>query len=547
MWITHRNVSAELDSSMDTGFQKEAIAFLSNPASYGRHVATVDVIETHISIVFLAGDRAYKLKRAVKFPYLDFSTPAQRQRACDAELTLNRRTAPDLYLEVRGIARHADGTLGWAGDGETAGEWVVVMQRFDQEQLLDCLAREEGRLGTTLILELIAHIVDFHARAEPRPDAGGAAAMAAIEAENDDCLQRFGEGLFALEHITELHSSSQTQISDVAGILNARRAAGKVRRCHGDLHLRNICVYGGKPVLFDCLEFSEEFASIDILYDLAFLLMDLEYRGLPDLANLAANRYLDLSNEDDGLATLPLFLSLRAAIRAHVTAASAKDRTAGRAVSNSKAEARGYLELARQCLTLQPNRLIAVGGVSATGKSTLAHRLAPLLGIRPGARLLRSDVIRKGLCGVQPETPLPPSAYGSGMSERVYDTIRQKAAVALRAGYCVIIDAVALGEEDRRSFGKLAADAGVPFTGVLASRIRPDASRPAARASQRRLRCNGNRPRSTIALRSGCDRLVADRSFGPGNHLRQRPPGARCLVRVVRSYGPSPRLEQRRT
>ena len=229
--------------------------------------------------------------------------------------------------------------------------------------------------------------------------------------------------------------------------------------------------------------------------------MDLEYRGFPDLANLAANRYLDLSNEDDGLATLPLFLSLRAAIRAHVTAAAAKDRAAGRAVSNSKAEARDYLELARQCLTLQPNRLIAVGGVSGTGKSTLAHRLAPLLGIRPGARLLRSDVIRKCLCGVQPETPLPPSAYGSGMSERVYDTIRQKAAVALRAGYCVIIDAVALGEEDRRSFAKLAADAGVPFTGVwlhasapmLADRLRArrnDASDATVTVLDQQLRCD---------------------------------------------------------
>ena len=484
---------------MDTGFQKEAIAFLSDPASYGRHVATVDVIETHISVVFLAGDRAYKLKRAVKFPYLDFSTPAQRRRACDAELMLSRRTAPDLYLEVRGVARHADGRLGWAVDGETAGEWVVVMQRFDQEQLLDCLARE-GRLGTTLILELIAHIVDFHAQAEARPDAGGAAAMAAIEVENDVCLQHFGEGFFASEHVAELHTSSQKQISSIADLLNARRAAGEVRRCHGDLHLSNICVYEGKPVLFDCLEFSEEFGTIDILYDLAFLLMDLEYRGLPDLANLAANRYLDLSDEDDGLAALPLFLSLRAAIRAHVTAAAAH-RDAGPGLSESKAEARRYLELARQCLALQPNRLIAIGGVSGTGKSTLAHRLAPLLGIRPGAHVLRSDVIRKRLWGVEPETPLPPGAYETEITQRVYDTIRQKAAVTLRAGYCVIVDAVALGENDRRSFAKLGADVGVPFRGIwlhasarmLADRLRArrnDASDATVTVLDQQLRCD---------------------------------------------------------
>ena len=462
--------------------QQDAIEFLRNPCSYGPEITAVEIIETHISVVFLAGDRAYKLKRAVKFPYLDFSTPAQRRRACDAELALNRRTAPDLYLEVRGIGRLADGTLGWAREREPGCEWVVVMRRFDQEQSLDVLA-VQGRLGTPLIFELIEHIVAFHAQAEPRPDAGGAMAMVTLERENDICLRRFGQGLFTPEHVAELHISSQNKIDNLTGLLNRRRAEGKVRRCHGDLHLRNICLYGGKPILFDCLEFSEELASIDILYDLAFLLMDLEHRSLPALANMAANRYLDLSDEDDGLAALPLFLSLRAAIRAHVTAAAAIHCNEGRMLSGPQADALGYFEYARHSLSLQPNRLIAIGGLSGTGKSTIAGRLAPLLGIRPGARVLRSDVIRKRLWGVEPEKSLPPVAYETKMTKRVYDTIWQKAVVALRAGYCVIIDAVALREPERRSFAELANEVGVPFSGIW---LYASASMLAARLRARR-------------------------------------------------------------
>ena len=193
-------------------------------------------------------------------------------------------------------------------------------------------------------------------------------------------------------------------------MLDRRGAAGKVRRCHGDLHLRNVCLFEGKPTLFDCLEFSDELASVDVLYDLAFLLMDLEHRGLADFANLVLNRYLDLTGEDDGLAALPLFLSLRAAIRAHVTAAAMERAAQSAAEPAMAAEARRYLELAAQFLRPRSCRLIAIGGLSGTGKSTLAAALAPCL----GARVLRSDVIRKRLFGVAPETQLPASAYTSG-------------------------------------------------------------------------------------------------------------------------------------
>ena len=326
---------------------------------------------------------------------------------------------------------------------------------------------EKGGLTAATMRDLVEHVAAFHARAEPLLDRGGAVAIAAIEAENDACLLRAAGRFLPVSDIAELHRRSRAWLGRVASLLDARRAAGKVRHCHGDLHLRNICLLAGKPVLFDCLEFSEEMASIDVLYDLAFLLMDLLHRGLDDFANLVANRYFDLTDEEEGLAALPLFLAIRAAIRAHVgaTGAAAQD-----GVDNAACEeARRYLDLALALLAPRPPRMIAIGGLSGTGKSTIAQRLAPLIGLRPGARILRSDVVRKRLCGVPPETKLPPTAYAADMSRRVYDAIRDKAAAALRSGYCLIIDAVSMTPEERNSFAAVAATARVPFNGIWLS------------------------------------------------------------------------------
>jgi aminoglycoside phosphotransferase family enzyme/predicted kinase len=450
-----------------SGDQQDVVAFLGEPASYAPGVGQVERIETHISLVFLAGDRAYKLKRAVKYPYLDFSTTAKRRVACDRELALNRRTAPELYLEVRGISRGPDGAIRWSGD-DSALDCVVVMRRFQQALLLDALA-EQGGLTAAMMRDLVEHIAVFHARAEPLLDRGGAVTIAAIEAENDECLHRAGGRFLSASDIAELHQRSRAWLDHVASLLDARRAAGKVRHCHGDLHLRNICLLAGKPVLFDCLEFSEEMASIDVLYDLAFLMMDLEHRGLEEFASLVANRYFDLTDEEGGLAALPLFLAMRAAIRAHVVATTAAAQDGADNAPRQEREAQSYLDLALALLVPVPCRLIAIGGLSGTGKSTIAQRLAPLLGLRPGARVLRSDVIRKRLCGVAPETRLPPTAYTADMSRRVYDAIRDKAAAALQSGYCAIIDAVSLTSEERSSFAAIAATARVPFSGIWLS------------------------------------------------------------------------------
>ncbi|HWD57041.1 MAG TPA: AAA family ATPase [Stellaceae bacterium] len=432
---------------------RETIAFLSDPATYGA-TGPVERLETHISQVFLAGDKAFKLKRAVRFPYLDFSTIERRRAACAAELNLNRRTAPELYLEIRAIVRRSGGRLAWGEDGEIA-DWVVVMRRFDQAQRLDAIAARGG-LEPRLVHALAAHIAAFHAEAEPRPGFGGGPGLAAVIAENDTCLHAGLAAGFDAAQIAALGERSRDWLGRVGDLLDCRRAAGKVRRCHGDLHLRNICVLDGKPVLFDCIEFSEGFASIDVLYDLAFLLMDLAHQGHGASANRLLNRYLDLTGEDDGLAAMPLFLALRAGIRAHVAASA----------GNDAGEAQAYLAEALAALDAPRPRLVAIGGLSGTGKSTLAAALAPELGARPGARLLRSDVTRKRLFGLAPETPLPAAGYAPEVTGRVYAALRDRAAQTLRAGCCAIVDAVSLRPDERRSLAAVAAAAGVPFTGI---------------------------------------------------------------------------------
>src|SRR6201993_4356368 len=396
--------------------QRDIIEFLSTPSSYGTTVERVDVIETHASLVFLAGDRAYKLKRAVKYPYLDFSSVERRRVACEAEFTLNCRTAPKLYLEVRALGRLSDGRVGFAKD-RPAIDWLVVMRRFEQTLLFDALA-QGGRLSAPLMNELAGQIADFHVMAEPRLDYGGAPALAPIVETNHRCLTEATNAGFDPGRIEEIRERSLLRLAAVGALLDRRRAAGKVRRCHGDLHLRNVCLFEGKPTLFDCLEFSDELACVDVLYHLAFLLMDLDRRGLTALSNLVLNRYLDLTGEDDGLAAMPLFLSSRAAIRAHVTAAALERAAEPKLRPQMAAEARSYLELAAQFLRPRSCRLVAIGGLSGTGKSTLAAALAPSL----GARVLRSDVIRKRLFAVAPETRLPPTAYTSQVSRRVYQT-----------------------------------------------------------------------------------------------------------------------------
>jgi hypothetical protein len=452
-----------LHSKQQDGAQEGIIKFLSDPASYPGKVHSVDTIATHASLVFLAGEFAYKLKRAVRYSYLDYSTPELRRQACEAELALNRRTAPTLYLAVRPIRRTAAG-LSFDGPGEPE-DWVVVMRRFPQDALFSHLA-DHGMLTDQLALDLADRIAAFHATASVEPDRGGTDGIAAVIRINDENLRRSPPRGATVVDVDRLRDASGAALQTYATLLESRRTTGRVRRCHGDLHLGNICLVDGQPTLFDCIEFSDLIACIDVLYDLAFLLMDLRHRSLRQLCSRVFNRYIDLSGDDEGVPALPLFMSLRAAVRAHVMAAAAKSSEISAARHQQLVAAKSYLGLATELLQPQRPRLLAIGGLSGTGKSTIAAAIAGDLGVGPGARILRSDVLRKQLFGQAPEQRLPGTAYSTAVNKTVYTTLETRAAALLAAGYSVIIDAVAAKPEERTAMADLARKAGAAFTGV---------------------------------------------------------------------------------
>ena len=444
--------------------QAETIQFLSRPASYRGDIESVETITTHASIVFLAGDRAVKLKRAVKYTYLDYSTTELRHGACEAELALNRRTAPALYLSATPICRTPDGRLSFNGPGEPV-DWVVVMRRFPQDALFSRLA-ERGTLTTRLAFDVADRVAAFHEVAEVQPDEGGAQGIAAVIQINDENLRRSPPlGIGAVD-IDRLHDGSRAALAKHAALLDRRRETGRVRRCHGDLHLGNICLIDGQPTLFDCIEFSDLISCIDVLYDLAFLLMDLRHRGLVRECGLIFNRYLDLARDDDGVAALPLFMSLRAAVRAHVTAAAAAGPEAPDLRERNLADASSYFDLALDLLVPGAPHLLAVGGLSGAGKSSVAAALAGELGIGAGARILRSDVVRKQLFGSLPEERLPAEAYSMTVNERVYATLERRAAALLAAGHTVVVDAVCARPEERTALADLARRSGAAFAGI---------------------------------------------------------------------------------
>ena len=408
---------------MLTEDQTDVIEFLAAPSAHG--TATVERIDTHSAIVFLAGERAYKLKRAVRFDYLDFSTVERRRAMCDAEVRLNRRTAPDIYRGVVPITREPGGALALGGSGPPI-DWVVEMNRFPQEALFDRLAAA-GRLDLELMPPLAAAIAEFHRIAEPRTDHGGKPGMAWVIEGNAAGFAEYGANVLDPLACRRLTEASRAELDNRGALLDERRASGFVRQCHGDLHLRNIVLLDGRPTLFDGVEFNDKIACTDVLYDLAFLLMDLWRRGLPRHANAVWNRYLAETGDFSGLSLLPLFLSCRAAVRAKTSATAARLQPDARRGNELQALAREYLAMAERLLNPPRPCLIAIGGFSGTGKSTLALGLAPSVGAVPGAVVIRSDEIRKRLSGVSPLDRLGPEGYSSEMSERVYATVAERA------------------------------------------------------------------------------------------------------------------------
>jgi aminoglycoside phosphotransferase family enzyme/predicted kinase len=453
-----------MSQSHTTQSQDAVFAFLADPATHGG--AKVTRIDTHGAAVFLAGDRVFKVKRAVRFPFLDYSTIDKRKAACEAELRVNRMFAPQIYRGVRPITKDDKGSLAIGGEGAPV-EWALEMLRFDENATLDHLA-EAGRIDDRLADDLARAVAAAHQAALPVEADPWIDALESYIGQNE---QAFGEypDLFPPDDAADLIAESRHAFARLVPLLRRRGALLLVRHGHGDLHLGNIVLIDHKPILFDAIEFDPLVASGDVFYDLAFLLMDLVERGLHRAANVVLNRYLAETRRDDdldALAALPFFMSMRAAIRAKVTAAK-REHAADADRAAVETSAKNYFALALRLVAPPPPLLVAVGGLSGTGKSVLARMLAADIPPLPGAVVLRSDTMRKALFNHAETEKLPEQAYTAAVTAKVYALLGERARRVLRAGHAAIVDAVFARADEREDVAKAGVDAGVPFRGLF--------------------------------------------------------------------------------
>jgi aminoglycoside phosphotransferase family enzyme/predicted kinase len=422
--------------------QAEVVAFLTR-------LAGGPPVETHISRVFVGHDTVWKLRKPVRLSFLDFSSLAAREHFSRRELALNAPHAPGLYRDVVAVTRAADGTLALGGDGAVV-DWVVRMAPVPAEDFLDRVAAR-GALAPALLDALGDAVAAMHAALPAALGVDASQAMARVIAGNARAAEEAG---LAPELVAAWRASVEARHAALAPWLAERARAGFVRRAHGDLHLGNLYLWQGRPVPFDALEFDEDLATIDLGYDLAFLLMDLEARAGRAAANRVLNRYVARTGDVALTRGLPLWLSCRAMVRAHVLARLGAERAAR------------YLAFAQAALDPPPPCLVAIGGLQGSGKTTLARALAPDLGAAPGALILRTDEIRKRLAGVVPEERLPPEAYTREATAAVYAALEDGAATALAGGHAAIADAVFLDPAERTRIEAIAAAAGVAFHGL---------------------------------------------------------------------------------
>lgn len=464
--------------------QAEVIDALSRPEAWPSRAAP-ERIETHISEVFLVGGRAYKVKKALVLPFLDYGTLERRRAFCEEELRLNRRLAPDVYLRVAPIARAEDGRIALDGAGETV-EWAVEMVRLPAREMLDAkLAR--GEVDNELLREIARTISAFHAAAatgrgvdehgRPEAVAGNARENLAELARRVDGGSRApgwrepGEGgLRALPAAVHAHLERWTErfLGDHAALLARRVAEGRIRDGHGDLHAGNVCVLGSRIVAYDCIEFSARFRCADVACDLAFLAMDLDRHGFRGASLVLVREYAELAHDPELPALVPFYKAYRALIRAKVAALRAGDlRHAQCRREADRAEARRFAQLAASYAL--PGGLILTCGLPASGKSTVAEAIAAPL----GAVLLHSDVRRKVLAQV-PLHEHRREGYGSGLyapelKQRTYDSLLASAREALLHGRNAVVDATFPDAARRAPFRELARELGRPFALVHAT------------------------------------------------------------------------------
>jgi aminoglycoside phosphotransferase family enzyme/predicted kinase len=438
------------------------ITALQNPALYPHPVEGFQVIETHISWVLLTGPFAYKIKKPVNFGFLDFTAAEKRRHFCGEELRLNQRLTEGLYLEVLPITGSEDAPqLG--GDG-AAIEYALKMRQFPQSQLLSAV-QARGELTPAHIDALAKQIADFHDRTPVVPSTHPLCSPQSIVApmrQNFEQIRPLLSDAADLRQLDALEAWVEASISRLEPLLAQRAAAGAIRECHGDIHLGNATLLDGQVVLFDCIEFNEEFRLIDIALDAAFLAMDLEDRGLKALSRRFVSAWLEHSGDYDALELLNLYKAHRALVRAKVALFSLAHQSDAVQKAATLRQYRNYANLAESYSAIPTPFLAITSGVSAVGKSQVALRLVEAL----GAIRLRSDVERKRLFGEQPEAArgaLNGGIYSSEASAATYRRLHQLAESALHAGFAVVLDAAYLKREQRTAAWQVAEQNGAPF------------------------------------------------------------------------------------
>jgi len=418
----------------------------------------VTLIETHISSVLLAGDAAYKLKKPVNLGFLDFTTLAARKRYCELELALNRRTAPQLYLEVSPVTG-SPAAPAFGGAGQVL-DYAVKMRRFDTESSFDRLLAR-GALDAALVDAFADRVAAFHAAIDVAPPAspfGTPETILADALDNFAHIERLGAPATSADALERLRRWSAAEGDALRATFAQRKAQGFVRECHGDLHLGNVARIDGAPMPFDCIEFNEDFRWIDVMSELAFTVMDFVDRGAAGLGWRFVNRVLESSGDYPGVAVLRFYLVYRAMVRAKVALIRARqlDPSDARVTAAALGDVAHHLADAAGFAAPRPRALVLTGGVSASGKTTLAQSLLEAL----GAVRLRSDVERKRLHGLD-AAARSGSALGTGLytpqaTRATYARLAELARALLPSGFPVIVDATFLHATDRSAFMRLA-------------------------------------------------------------------------------------------
>ncbi len=422
----------------------------------------IRLIQTHISHVLLTGDYAYKVKKPVNLGFVDFSTPQLRRHFCHEELRLNRRGAPDVYLDV--VEIHQNKT-DFSLDTGTVIDFAVKMHQLPEDGMFIRMI-ENGALDLGLVDELARRIADYHAQAPavpPDSDFGRPEQIRRVMEDNYEQTRRFIGGPQTREQFDQTRAFTESWFHRSAELFQTRRINGFVRECHGDLHLANICIWNGQIVLFDCIEFNESFRCIDVIQDAAFTAMDLQANSHADLSTQFINQYVERTGDWEALALLPLYLCRHAYVRGKINALLAAEPVEEPVRQSALQAASRYFRLASTYAQPQQGQLILVMGVSGSGKSTLASQLAR----QTGAFHVRSDAVRKHLAGIPLDHPAPDSAYDAATTALTYQRLTDLGISLASRGSSVILDATYLRHSQRHSVMKASESAGVPLHIVL--------------------------------------------------------------------------------